>query len=507
MKTIKSLLILCFLLSGFQQVLAQNCQAFFSTSPKWVSVLDSQTQFTNYSSFDSTFDIHYKWTVDGVTVATTKNLQYSFSAIDSYLVCLIRIDSTNNCADTFCRYIPVTYQGNCFTRLSVKDTIDSCHVVLIPKYEDSRAIDSIVVNFGDGDSTTLLSHQRIVHKYDKSAYYRSSITTYAGAGQCRSPHWAYAKISGCKGKMLCNNRVYLYIQPDSASIKDTITYPDARFRLWDARTYLIRKNLDTLTALDSLSCTNCRQPSFTDVCAGSYYIKVALDSTDSFYQQFVPTYHGNVLRWDSVPKTTNIFGIERSRSVRINMIKALNPGGPGFIGGLVTQGANKKEGDPIGGIQIMALNAKNEPVAYTYSRNDGRFFLKNLPEGTFYVYAEIPGVKILGDWITLTKDDNTVNNVKVEVSTGYVTTSLQPYSQVVHNPMNFYPNPTQGTLNISVGDLSGQIILSDLSGRELMRTNIYQSQVLSIEQLESGTYFISFVSESGISFRKTLIRE
>lgn len=486
---------------------AQNCNAFFRTSPKWVSLIDSQTQFINNSSFDSTFNVHYTWTIDGSVVYTNKNLSYTFSAIDSYLVCLIRIDSTNNCADTFCKYIPVTHQRNCFTTFSGHDTIDSCHAALVLKYAHKRAIDSIVVNFGDGDSTTILSHQRIAHKYGKSGYYRAHITTYAGAGQCRTMYWKNIRVSGCKGETLCNNRIYVDIQPDSASIKDTVTYPDARYRFWDATTYLIRKNMDTLTALDSITCFGCRQPTFIDLCAGSYYVKVALDSTDSFYQQFVPTYHGNVLRWDSVPKTTNIFGIERSRSARINMIKALNPGGPGFIGGLVTQGANKKEGDPIGGIQIMALNAKNEPVAYTYSRNDGRFFLKDLPEGTFYVYAEIPGVKILGDWITLTKDDNTVNNVKVEVSKGYVTTSLQPYSQAVHNPMNFYPNPTQGTLNVLVGDLSGQIILSDLSGRELMRTNIHQSQVLSIEQLESGTYFISFVSESGISFRKTLIRE
>lgn len=496
MKKIRTLLLTALLLGNFFNIYAQNCKASFSAD-KSPSILDSLTYFTNTSSPDSTFDVSYRWFVDGDLRFSSKDFFIQFSSVGTYNVCLLRADSTNNCRDSFCSKQTVVHQRNCRTEFMIKDTLDSCYALFIPTYKDTQAIDQLIVHFGDGDSSIQKTHGRILHQYPDNGTYNTSITTYAAKGKCKTQSSKLRQVSGCIGARNCNQSLQVTIR----------TYQPFSARKWDANISVFEKTQDTLLPVKTLACRQCNYTEFKNLCLADYYIQAALDSTDTFYHDFMPTYHGNVLHWDSVPTPVSFVGTYKTRLEEIYLIKANNPGGAGSIAGSVTQGTQKKEGDPLGGIQVMLLNEQNEPVAFTYSRNDGYFSFDDIPIGLFYLYAEVPGVKSVGNWITLAEDESELKDVKIEVDIDLVVTSARPYTLIPSQSFQLYPNPAQNAVNVVVENQVGQLTVTDLSGRKLIQTNIQQKLLLNLEALESGTYIISFATESGVSLRKPLIKQ
>jgi hypothetical protein len=89
----------------------------------------------------------------------------------------------------------------------------------------------------------------------------------------------------------------------------------------------------TLTAVDSSDfgpTSYVGEYFFGDVDPGTYLIKAALLPGSAGYEDNMPTYYGNVLYWDEASLATapnNTFYI-------ISLQQGINPGGPGFIGGL-----------------------------------------------------------------------------------------------------------------------------------------------------------------------------
>jgi hypothetical protein len=107
----------------------------------------------------------------------------------------------------------------------------------------------------------------------------------------------------------------------------------------------------------------------------------------------MPTYADSSLLWSGAFNFNIPAFIPHQHNFKT--IAGLNPGGPGFIGGLISQGANKTNGvgDPMPGLDVFIREAgSDQVVAYRKTDASGRFAVPNLAVGSYEVVVDVPGV-------------------------------------------------------------------------------------------------------------------
>ncbi|NJN78631.1 MAG: hypothetical protein HC803_10165 [Saprospiraceae bacterium] len=109
---------------------------------------------------------------------------------------------------------------------------------------------------------------------------------------------------------------------------------------------------------------------------GLYLVKAALLPTDADYANYLPTYFIQSLNWSNAQYVGPVsWGL--AAFINIQLVAGNNPGGPGFIGGLVVNGAGRPiTGDvtlvedittlePMEGVSVLLLDANNNAVTHT----------------------------------------------------------------------------------------------------------------------------------------------
>lgn len=361
-----------------------------------------------------------------------------------------------------------------------------------------------------GDSTRHYNNSKtkFIFTYSRDGRYFAKIRTYGESGQCMADDWSRVDVIGCDSTPLCTTTVSGRVRPDSAANADTVKFNlDPKYGLGAYTAWLVKKTGPLLTIVDSVQTDTAIRGgyfSFTNVCPDSYLVKVALDTNHIYHKDFIPTYFLSALRWDSAQYII----ASKSQNSYNNVIKmqsGINPGGPGFIAGNVKKGANKKAGEPIEGVEIILLNARNKPVAYTYSGKDGSFKIENLALGKYHLYADVMGLEIGGLDVELDKTNPSIDDVKVEVGSKRVITSIPNQLTITSNPIAIYPNPASDFIRIDIAQLKGEVSLLDINGRVLNRMNIDGQTTLHVNDLNQGVYLLSFTAENGQTFYKRII--
>ena len=138
--------------------------------------------------------------------------------------------------------------------------------------------------------------------------------------------------------------------------------------------------------------------SFNGLPTDSYYVKAALTAGSVDYANYLPTYYTNSLK--SVGATPVYVGPNGASAININLTPGTNPGGPGFVGGYVSQGAGlvlqqgagnnvtRGVGDALAGVQINLVTSADAAVAYTFTDVNGHYQFTNLAYGSYKIYAE-----------------------------------------------------------------------------------------------------------------------
>lgn len=228
-----------------------------------------------------------------------------------------------------------------------------------------------------------------------------------------------------------------------------------------------------LTLVDSAILTNADTGMFWfDICEPNqlFLVKAALLPGSSLYSGFIPTYYDSSIYWSGA---RSFYGAGHLASGVINMVAGTNPGGPGFIGGYVTQGANKKD-EPLDHIQLLLLTDLGVPVASVFTQDGGRFEFAGLAYGKYYLTVEIPGKNSATHFIILSADNESEDNKNFEVNSTYISalTSLVQMDQAVSG---IYPNPANDLLNIHwthVADEVLNVAFYGLDGKLLKTTDI-----------------------------------
>ncbi len=327
-------------------------------------------------------------------------------------------------------------------------------------------------------------------------------------------YWKYNGIVLCTDSMLQAVTVNTY--PPSPNVITTAVVWDSTINAAGAsvKIWLIEydSTLQSLSAVDSaLVPAQANIPyvvhDFTGKPAGSYRIKAhMINQPASWTTGFLPTYATNAAYW-SHARVLNHSGATVYGTVRLQQGTPLN--GPGFVGGLILQGANKgtAAGDPMGAITVLLRDANGTPVASTETDADGLYSFAQVPLGHYTVYPEelnyetIPS-SVIG--VTAANPRSTGNDFLREVFARKIhPASLSVTSSAKTTGITISPNPAreQLTLQFATAPTKGtQLQLFNLSGQLVQSVTVRDAQQthhLNLSGLPAGNYLLHLPGSEG----------
>ncbi|HHG85535.1 MAG TPA: T9SS type A sorting domain-containing protein [Bacteroidetes bacterium] len=257
------------------------------------------------------------------------------------------------------------------------------------------------------------------------------------------------------------------------------------------KVYLITHNStnNSLTAQDSTTTDTLGYYSFCNVPFDTVYVKAAPDSAT--YPTEMPTYADTAIYWNNAGQ---ILSVNFPTVVNFSTRFGTNPGGPGFIGGYISQGANKRQGpgDPMPNIRVILYsNTLNQFVDETYSNGNGYFSFSNIPLGDYKVSVDVAGVNHLTvPNLLLNAQTPIQDNLDFRLHTTYFElVTLIATASPLSTGFNFeaFPNPSRSatTILLELEDETDALLrVFNLNGREV--------KTLSAEFLHAGTHHFTF---------------
>lgn len=460
-----------------------GCQSFFYWMPD--SMLGAPLPGIWFSDA-SQGGASYYWDFGDNTFSTEQNPIHLYTGTGTYTVCLTIVSADQSCTDTYCETIYVGGNGNgcdasfnnsgptpigyTFTA-NVQDPnlyyewfVDNGYV--------GNGYDAYVPGFANGVHTVCLTViDSLLGCSDTQC-----LTITVGVNNC------YGYISGAVYAGSNNN-------PLDAGVVYLITYDE---------------NTNQLTAVDSMVIDSSNYFFFGPVACGEYLIKAAAYPSSQYYNGFIPTYYGNSPFW-AFAETVSIAQVNAQVLVDVTLIASNNPGGPGFIGGDVTQGANKMdEGDPLANMQVMLFDMNGNAVAHTYTNGNGEFGFANLAYGTYQVYVEVLGVQTVPAVVTIGPGQPSVTDVHILASESLISTGIEEFD-FEGAISEVYPNPVaqNATLTFNFNDaVMVDVSIMDLTGRKISTRSVSvsagsNSLNVSTENLNAGYYFLNIQETEG----------
>ena len=289
----------------------------------------------------------------------------------------------------------------------------------------------------------------------------------------------------------------------------------------DAVVYLIQSNLTpngtVLSVVDSTLTDQYGTFHFYNLNLNStYYVKAALLPSSADFSDYLPTYYadtavfsaGQAVFWSQAEPLIYNFNTNPTGFpiLIVQLTQGTNSGGPGFVSGLVSQGAGigqlsnfNNARSVLKDIQIVLRDENNVPVAFALSDNDGRFEITNLAYGNYILSCEIPGIPSQVLNLTLSESKEGFDNIEVTINSDEIEIDLNTTNTdlLVENNFKIYPNPVVNHIRIINEDVN----LSEFNyevfnfNGQLVLFNVLPSNgIISFDYLDKGTYFIRLSS-------------
>lgn len=256
-----------------------------------------------------------------------------------------------------------------------------------------------------------------------------------------------------------------------------------------------------LIAIDSILTDSAGYFQFCNVTDTNVYVKVS--PSQSLFPTDMPTYADSTLFWNQAHLLNPL--LNGATQQDIHTVFGQNPGGPGFIGGLVSQGANKADsiGDPVSGLRLFLKNVNlDQIIGYRDTDANGYFSFSNLPVGSYEVLPDHPFVdEGRPPQIVLTNEADHRDNLDFRFHSLWLelvnTVAVQQLS-TAGMQIDYFPNPfkDQFTIQISLekaAKISFEIF--DLRGKQITKAVIVRLQagvnkVKVGEELPVGIFFV-----------------
>lgn len=267
-----------------------------------------------------------------------------------------------------------------------------------------------------------------------------------------------------------------------------------------------------LTGIDTLLTDAFGNVLVTDLPDGPFLIKAALLPGSPNFADYLPTYYLSEAIWaDATPINPVSIpdywtGACLAPHFYLPLIKGQNPGGPNFIGGLVSQGANFTghdnepevlgEGDPYPGATIVLFTFDSIPVAADVTDANGAYAFNNLENGPYILVLDIPGLAPVSVTICIgcILPDPKSLNFKVDEN------SIALDAQSVENELvvKAFPNPANDYLWVETTE-GARLTLRNTSGVVLYQTKATSASTrLNLKDMPAGVYFLEVQEGSRI---------
>ena len=305
----------------------------------------------------------------------------------------------------------------------------------------------------------------------------------------------------------CDSIITLDLTIVDTVIQGNITTSNS-MSLLNSKVYLIKyfSAIDSVFAQDSTTTDANGFYQFTNVFDNAYIKAVPNIST---YPNEVPTYNINSPVFQLSDAVSLISSVT---VVDFSTIAGINPGGNGFIGGIVGNGAGKNSevGQPLSGLSLLLMNSSNEVVKQTTTNNNGEFSFDNLEEATFSLWVDKAGVlNNLSPSISLVEDNNQ-DNLKFTLHKTYLEDiTTVGVKSIEKSIFSIYPNPTNDKIIIHsiVKNYSFEII-SILGETVSSNTANSTKTIINFDKLgiNKGTYFIKISTENSSYISKLVFQ-
>lgn len=243
---------------------------------------------------------------------------------------------------------------------------------------------------------------------------------------------------------------------------------------------------------------------FDNIPTGQYLVKAAIPGGVVGFNDYLPTYSYSSLLWSDAQFYT-VYPFNGGGAV-IYLIPGDNPGGPGFIGGLVSEGANltghtseaefSGEGDPISGASIILTLQDGTAVAAATTNAAGEYSFPSLAYGTYVVTINIPGIAPVSTTITLSPAQPGFSGINFDVTQNGAVLAAKEVGYEAFAKVS--PNPTSDMLQINLKEAEGQLLVTNMHGQIMQTQKVTASQMqVSLGSLPAGTYFLTARTDKG----------
>ena len=285
--------------------------------------------------------------------------------------------------------------------------------------------------------------------------------------------------------------------------------------LQNQKIYLIEHDtvLQALIAIDSIWTDSMGYYYFCNVTDTNVFLKAAPLMFD--YPNELPTYADTTLFWNSAIAFTPLTMAPFRHDFAT--LAGTNPGGPGFIGGLISQGANKTNGigDPLPNVLVVLRDRNAGTIVGTRVTDAGGYFsFGNLPLGDYEFAVDVPNVNTSNvPSVTLNSQNPSLDSLDFRLHSTYL--ELVPTSvAILPTASNFgflaMPNPFGNRIrlvldlpelefvNLQVLDAFGKRVESIQDGMVEMGKHVFTAG----EDLAPGIYFVRLQVKGEIQILK-----
>ena len=423
---------------------------------------------------------------------------HTYGQLGTYYPCLYTYDLTTGCVATHCDTI---FAGTCQAAIQSTNFQGSLNVNF---FGSANGVAPFTYNwdFGDGNTATT---QNPTHGYSTMATgpvtFNVTLTIVDATGCSSVATEVVTVFGGSTGGQIIG---YLW--------KDTLNFTSA-----DGLVYLIEYDSinGSLTAIDTVQ-TQQGLFNFTNIPMGDYLVKAALEPTDPDYANYLPTYFVQSLSWSNAQYVGPVpFGLPAF--IDIQLVAGNNPGGAGFIGGLVVNGAgrpvsgnqtlveNINNMEPIEGASVLLLDANGNAVTHTTTDETGAYSFNGIAMGNYDVHVEEVGKVTFP--ATIVVDANNMSHTETHFTVHQTMVTLTGVYEVSNiEGLNVFPNPVKdaATIQIELAEaMDFTLTVTNLMGQEVINTNkslFAGENTFSVEMnnLPTGLYLMSLKSGSDI---------
>ena len=426
--------------------------------------------------------ISWDWDFGDNSYATGQYSTHTYASPGFYHVCLT-VEDTSGCIDEYCDSVFVSYTMQCSSNFSFQKQ----GLTVLFNGDGNPTPIEYIWDFGDATSN---STQSILHTYQTSGTYNACLTTKSidliTLDTCTNQY--------CKSITVLPAATLLgqvFVDTNDGNFADK------------AEAYLIHVDsanvftiIDTTLLIDTGSYTYFL---FQDIPYGRYTIKTQLSSSSNYYLDYLPTYYGNKAHW-SHAQIINIESVNNN-SAFIDLIKISKINGIGSISGNILEGSSKNPGDPVPNVQAILFDISYDPVALTYSNENGKYSFGNLQFNDYIVYAEVIGKSTFPPTVSLNSSNPIVQNVNLYINSTSVTQGVESIENNLseNNIGQIFPNPssdaisfdiksvTKREINIMIYNSIGQNVYSTTKNISSIKANVS----INVSYFNQGVYFVN----------------